>query len=328
MKIKFLFFILSLMSLGLFFENAKADVSFSDVGAGATTDDGYTVTDPTVFTLDTSVSTRYIRIEVRNDGTLGDESYVELRSIKAWAGGSTNVLKGIYSGGSAQVVEINSYNGASPYQSNLLVDCSQSWYPQGSLCDESPNADSKTVSSKSNEDSGATWYGGSADDTGVLVIDMGSVQNLTELRVFQMFSDGKTTQIRFAYHPETSGVQPMWDGDEWNTFTDTEGLPTILQEEPADDDEVNNEKNDKENSSYKKCKKKYGSDSYKQDYQKVKYYKDNDQGLYLQMQNVYRSYRTSGNAVKDELEKTNPNTYQEYKEYRRYKKYKDCKKHK
>lgn len=64
MKIKFLFFLFFVFCLGSFFESAKAGVSFADVGVGATDDGGHTVTDPTVFTLDTPVATRYLRVEV------------------------------------------------------------------------------------------------------------------------------------------------------------------------------------------------------------------------------------------------------------------------
>lgn len=209
-----------------------ANTPFANIGPGATDDDGTTVTDPTIFPLENSVSTRYLRIEVKNDGSLDDgegegegSTWIELRDVKAWASGSANVLRNTFSGGQAQVVEINGYDGATPYDDDLETDCSASWDPQGSLCDEDPNVDSKTHSSKSNSDSGATWNITSSESTGVLVIDMGTVKNLTELRVFQMFSDGKTTQIRFAYHPETGDSPPVWDDGDWTTFTDDPGVP-------------------------------------------------------------------------------------------------------
>ena len=234
--------------------NVKAAVDFADVGPGATDDEGETVTDPTVFTLDSPVTTRYLRVEAKNDGSLeGDEegegegSYIEIRNIKAWAGGSANVLNGIYSGGDAHVVEIDGYDGAEPYHDDLETDCSGSWYPQGTLCDEIPTADSKTASSKSNSDSGATWSIESAESTGVLVIDLGSVQTLTEIRVFQMFSDGKTTQIRFAYHAETGEIAPSWDGEGWTTFANAEDQDDDLnddQEEDQDDTLDDNQNDD------------------------------------------------------------------------------------
>lgn len=244
LKIHFLtlavFSFLLVAGVFIFSEKARAEVDFADVGPGATEDEGETVTDPTIFNLGTPITTRYLRIEVRNDKSLDDEEseegdYIELRSIKAWTGGATNVLKGTYSGGDARVVEINGYDGADPYSEDLEADCSASWKPQGSLCDEGIYADSKTVSYKSNSDSGATWGIESAESTGVLVVDMGSVQNLTELRVFQMFSDGKTTQIRFAYHAETGEVNPAWDDEGWVNFTGDES-------QDEEDDEVAVEK--------------------------------------------------------------------------------------
>jgi len=54
---------------------------FVAVGAGATLDLGLTVTDPTVIALG-SRSSRYIRVEVRNDGSRSFPGYIELRSLK------------------------------------------------------------------------------------------------------------------------------------------------------------------------------------------------------------------------------------------------------
>lgn len=54
---------------------------FVAVGAGATLDLGLTVTDPTVIALG-SRSSRYIRVEVRNDGSRSSPDWIELRSLK------------------------------------------------------------------------------------------------------------------------------------------------------------------------------------------------------------------------------------------------------
>lgn len=54
---------------------------FVAVGAGATPDLGRTVTDPTVIALG-SRSSRYIRVEVRNDRSRLAANYIELRSLK------------------------------------------------------------------------------------------------------------------------------------------------------------------------------------------------------------------------------------------------------
>ncbi len=55
--------------------------AFEPVGPGATTDTGLTVSDPAIFNLGAQDS-RYVRVEVRNDGTRVEPDYVELRSIK------------------------------------------------------------------------------------------------------------------------------------------------------------------------------------------------------------------------------------------------------
>jgi len=55
--------------------------AFEPVGPGATADEGLTVSDPTVLDLGGQDS-RYVRVEVRNDGTRSEPTYIELRSIK------------------------------------------------------------------------------------------------------------------------------------------------------------------------------------------------------------------------------------------------------
>ncbi|PID52648.1 MAG: hypothetical protein CR972_01055 [Candidatus Moraniibacteriota bacterium] len=80
-----------------------------------------------------------------------------------------------------------------------------------------------------------------------------------------------------------------------------------------------------DDSDYKDCKKDHGNSAYKKAYQQVKYYKNHDRDLYLSLQSVYRTYRTSGDTVRDALKLEDWGTYEKYREYRRYKKYKECK---
>jgi hypothetical protein len=100
---------------------------------------------------------------------------------------------------------------------------------------------------------------------------------------------------------------------------------SALPESEEGSEEVGGEETEDGDTS-KSCEKKYGSDSYKSDYQKVKYHKNHNYDLYIAMQNIYRTYRVSGDVIRKELERENPEVYDKYKEYRRYKKYKDCKK--
>ena len=197
---------------------------FQAVSAGA--QQGNDVTSPTVIAVG-SRTTRYLRVEAQNSGAHGSPSYIELRSIKmfsasggsgACTGGSCpNLLKGSFSGGAAVVKEVAAYGGAAVYSSgDLSADCGANWMPQGTLCDESPYADSRDYSAKSNTHSGATWNTGGG--TGTMVIDLGSAKTFGELRVFQMFSDGKTTAVRFAIHPTTSGSYPSWSDGGWQTL--------------------------------------------------------------------------------------------------------------
>jgi hypothetical protein len=65
--------------------------------------------------------------------------------------------------------------------------------------------------------------------TGFLVIDACSddsceAVDFNEARVFQMFSDGKTTHLRLSVHSERGGTAPAWDDAGWMTVTDFETI--------------------------------------------------------------------------------------------------------
>lgn len=75
----------------------------------------------------------------------------------------------------------------------------------------------------------------------------------------------------------------------------------------------------------KDCKKISGNHAYKVAYQQVKYYKGHDYDLYLALQSVYQTYRTSGDKIRDMLMQEDMTVYDQYKQYRRYHKYKECK---
>ena len=59
-------------------------------------------------------------------------------------GATFNRLNGTFTGGDAAVVEMTwlddsgAADASGNYEDDLTADCSASWYPQGTLCDESP----------------------------------------------------------------------------------------------------------------------------------------------------------------------------------------------
>jgi cysteine-rich repeat protein len=132
-----------------------------------------------------------------------------------------NLMRGRSNGdadqGSARVVAIEGYNGAEVYSSNVDAPCSDSWEPSGTLCDEggAPYVDSPVFSYKFENDSGATWSVDGVASTGVLVVDLGIAREVASFSVFQMFSDGKTSHIRFMSHPDMDATPPAWDDAGW-----------------------------------------------------------------------------------------------------------------
>jgi hypothetical protein len=155
-------------------------------------------------------------------------------------GSTNNKLNGTNSGGAATVVQTTATLGTGEedvsyiYDDDLTTGCDESWDPQGTLCDEPDTTDSPTTSTKTVSDSGATWYAAPdpGDDppiTGFLVVDACSdasceAVDFNEARVFQMFSDGKTTHLRISIHADRGGTAPAWDDAGWTTVTDFETI--------------------------------------------------------------------------------------------------------
>jgi hypothetical protein len=177
-------------------------------------------------------------------------------------GASHNRLNGTNTGGYASVVEITWYDSDGTedvdnvYDDDLTTGCDALWDPQGTLCDESPTTDDPDLSTKTDGDSGATWYGdgvSAGSGTGVLVVDACSeggcsAVDVNQARVFQMFSDGKTTHIRFFVHPDRGSAAPSWDDAGWQALGDfsvveagtdvssdalTVGSPTVVALTPS-----------------------------------------------------------------------------------------------
>jgi hypothetical protein len=140
--------------------------------------------------------------------------------------GVINLLNSSFSGGSASVVAITGYSSLTGlenlnlvYDNSLTADCTVSYSPSGPLCNTNGTADDKTTSFQAKQAIGATWYASMANSVGVLIIDAGSVINFSEARVFQMFSDGKTTQIRLSAHSSTGSIAPAWNDTGWSVIT-------------------------------------------------------------------------------------------------------------
>jgi hypothetical protein len=127
-----------------------------------------------------------------------------------------NFMRGTSVGGTASVVLWGAMNGANQYGGGGLgTNCNESWRPLGTLCDEAPNTNSMTTSTKVNTHSGITWGSGGANGVGIFVVDLGATQTFNLAQVYQMFSDGKTTHLRGFYHPSTSATPPSLTDAGW-----------------------------------------------------------------------------------------------------------------
>jgi hypothetical protein len=149
--------------------------------------------------------------------------------------GVINLLNSSFSGGTASVVAITGYSSSTglevvnlPYKNNLTNNCMAIWSPSGLLCNTSGTADDKTASVQAYTEVGATWFVNDAASVGVLIIDAGNVINFSEARVFQMFSDGKITQIRLSVHSGTGSVVPAWNDTGWSVISPgTDGVSDV-----------------------------------------------------------------------------------------------------
>jgi hypothetical protein len=157
-------------------------------------------------------------------------------------GSTNNKLNGTNSGGAATVVQITATLGNDVedvtyiYGEDLAAGCDTSFEPQGTLCDEPDTTDSPTTSTKTAFESGATWYSDAELDpgdegpvTGFLIADACSdasceAVDFNEARVFQMYSDGKTTHLRISIHAERGDTAPAWDDAGWTMVTDFETI--------------------------------------------------------------------------------------------------------
>lgn len=189
-------------------------------GGGGGSDDTDIATDTDVAN-DTDVpGDTDVAVDPDGDGLLGaDDPTPE--------GSNVNVLRGTFSGGHADVVEIASYadgdrtvNTDEAYEDDLIGGCDASYEPQGTLCDGGDGTDRSDLSSRpDNTDAGATWNN-PPGTVGVLVVDachdgLCSRVDFSSITAFQMFSDGKTTKLRMYVHAETGDTAPAWNDAGW-----------------------------------------------------------------------------------------------------------------
>ncbi|WP_439516432.1 LamG-like jellyroll fold domain-containing protein, partial [Sediminibacterium sp.] len=141
-----------------------------------------------------------------------------------------NFMRGTSVGGTAAIVAWAGLNGASQYAgSSLGSSCNESWRPFGTLCDEAPNTNSMTTSTKTNGNSGITFNTGGANSIGAFVVDLGATQTFNLAQVYQMFSDGKTTHVRGFYHPSNATTAPSITDAGWvEMFPETLVGPGVL----------------------------------------------------------------------------------------------------
>ena len=142
-----------------------------------------------------------------------------------------NYLNGVMSGGDAVIIEYSAANGAENYSDTALgTNCTESWRPYGTFCDEGDGLNSPYVSIKSNNNSGATWSNIDTDGDGlnngygILVMDLQEVKSFNSLSAFQMFSDGKLTRLSMYAWPENSETVPSSSSTGWSTIFQMQGI--------------------------------------------------------------------------------------------------------
>ena len=115
-------------------------------------------------------------------------------------------------------VQITSANGATPYTSDLNSwtgnwRAPQATYDQGTYVDDPDNWSTDLGTAQ-----GSTWSGATSGGYGILIVDMQQWRTISNISVFQMFSDGKTTHIAFAAHSETGSTPPDAFDTGWTVF--------------------------------------------------------------------------------------------------------------
>jgi hypothetical protein len=162
----------------------------------------------------------------------GDDTEVDSDTLGEFPTGD-NLLISTYSNGTAEVYAITAYDHegvedlTQVYDDAINSGCDNSWGPQGPLCEDNSSVDSAALSVREDADVGATGEiaKGGLPTTGVLLVDACFDASCTDIEfnsasIFQMFSDGKTTDFQMSVHTTTEDLAPAWDDAGW-----TEVLP-------------------------------------------------------------------------------------------------------
>ena len=106
---------------------------------------------------------------------------------------------------------------------NTKENCTDAWVWTQILCDltstggATPNGSNNTdYAFKSSANVGYT-IDSDASTRAYVVIDLGAVRNFTTLRIFQMFSDGKTTEVAMSVSNLTSSTWPDYNDATWTS---------------------------------------------------------------------------------------------------------------
>jgi photosystem II stability/assembly factor-like uncharacterized protein len=117
-------------------------------------------------------------------------------------------------------IEISGGNGANLI-ATALNQWTGDWQPPQAIYDRGTYLDNPDHWSQDSPDEGSTWGNSeSTDGYGILVVDMQQIRNINHFRVFQMFSDGKTTGIEiFMNTSNTGSTAPLSSDAGWVSVT-------------------------------------------------------------------------------------------------------------
>lgn len=133
----------------------------------------------------------------------------------------TNIIRGGPSetGPLAIPIQISGVN-AQPYTTDLNQWIG-GWQAPQSIYDQGTYVNNPDLWSNIGGDlnSGTTWTNSNpGSGYGIMVVDLQQVRQISNISVFQMFSDGKTTHIALAGHPEIGSAAPYALDNEWSEF--------------------------------------------------------------------------------------------------------------
>ena len=123
---------------------------------------------------------------------------------------------GVYSGSIDEIFTAAEVND----NFSSLADCTSSWRFVQILCDpEAPDGDpgrnTPDLLWKHNNHAGIT-FNNTSNRSGFVVIDLEEPRDFTTLRLFQMFSDGKVTDVRMSTSSQTGEEWPAVDDGSWS----------------------------------------------------------------------------------------------------------------